>query len=131
MKISETYASNYLKAADLQGRSVPAVIDDCRLEHFDDESKPLLLFRGKSKGLILNKTNAGFLVQVFGDDTDAWRGQTVELYPTSVMFSGRMVDAIRIRLPAQQQRPAAPPAPTAAAPPAAPEPAPFSDDVPF
>lgn len=124
MKMSESYLSGtYLKAADLQGRAITAVIEDCRLEHLDDESKPLLTFRGKEKGLLLNKTNAGFLAQVLGDDTDGWRGKSIELYPTRVMFAGKMVDAIRIRLPIQQ------PQATAAPPPAAKPP--FDDDIPF
>lgn len=99
MKISDAYPSAYIKAADLQGRAITVTISDCRLEHFDDESKPLLLFVGASKGLLLNKTNAGTLADAFGDETDDWRGRVVELYPARVMFGGRMVDAIRLRVP--------------------------------
>jgi hypothetical protein len=138
MKISDAYPGSYLKAADLQGRAPRVTIADCRMEHFDDESKPLLLFVGKERGLILNKTTAGILVARLGDDTDAWLWRVVELYPDRVMFQGRMVDAIRVRMPAVHQTPppAAPPAQNPAhaasfqaqAPAAAP---PFNDDIPF
>lgn len=123
MKISDAFPSTYLKAADLQGRTVRVTIADCRMEHFDDESKPLLMFVGKDRGLILNKTNSGMLVAALGDETDLWRGRVVELYPDRVMFSGRMVDAIRLRVPG----PAAPAATPAAVPTQAPTPAPQPD----
>lgn len=142
MKISDAFPSTYLKAADLQGRAVLVTIADCRMEHLDDESKPMLLFVGKGRGLILNKTNAGILVNALGDETDAWRGRVVELYPDRVMFAGRMVDAIRLRIPqapaASPPPPMHPAAPAAtawqqqAAPQAFPIPAPeLNDDIPF
>lgn len=138
--------SAYLKAANLQGRAWQLTIADCRMEHFDDESKPLLLFAGTERGLILNKTNAGILVNAFGPETDAWRGRVVELYPDRVMFAGRIVDAIRVRIPqaGAASSPAAP-APTPAqqhaaslafqAPSSSPAPAPVQGsefrDIPF
>jgi hypothetical protein len=101
MNIGKEYLnlSAYIKAADLPG-PVRVTIADCRMEHFDDESKPLLLFDGAQKGLLLNKTNAGVLVAALGEETDLWRGHLVELYPTRVPFGGRMVDAVRLRIPA-------------------------------
>lgn len=131
MKISEAFPGTYLKAADLRGRTVKVKIADCRMEHLDDETKPLLLFVGKDRGLILNKTNSGILVNSLGDETDLWRGQVIELYPDRVMFSGRMVDAIRVRVPAQPAAPAPEPPP----PPPRPTPMPaavdLDDDIPF
>lgn len=137
MKISEAFPGTYLKAADLQGRTVRVTIADCRMEHLDDETKPLLLFVGKERGLILNKTNSGILVAALGDETDLWRGRVIELYPDRVMFSGRMVDAIRLRVPAGTPAPPpAPPAPPAAslaaqAPALPTDRPPFDDDIPF
>lgn len=123
MRMSDAFPSNYVKAQDLQGRTVTATIADCRMEDFGGEEKPVLYFQGKEKGLVLNKTNASAIVSAYGDETTAWAGRPVELFVARVMFQGRMVDGIRVRVPA----PAAPePAP---APHASGEP--FNDDIPF
>lgn len=108
MKITDAFPSNYLKAADLNGRTVKVTIADCELEHLDDEQKPVLRFQGKQKGMVLNRTNAAVLAAALGDETGAWVGREVELYPDRTMFQGRMVDCLRLRVPA-------PPAPTAGA----------------
>ena len=126
MNINAAFPGAYLKAADLQGRAVRVQIQDCVMEHLDDGDKPLLTFAGKDRGLILNKTNGGILAAALGDETDLWRGHTIELYPDKVMFSGRMVDAIRVRIPREAQ-----PTPAQPAPPPAPASAPFDDDIPF
>lgn len=106
MNINTAFPSTYLKAADLQGRAVKVTIKDCVIQPLDDGDKPLLTFVGKDRGLILNKTNAGMLAAVLGDETDHWRGKRIELYPDKTMFSGRMVECIRVRIP-QELGPAA------------------------
>lgn len=117
MKISSAFPGAYLKAVDLQGRAARVTIAECAMEHFDEGDKPVLRFSGKDRGLVLNKTNAAVIVDAYGDETNNWRGRPLELYPDRVMFSGRMVDAIRVRIPAAppvtQPAPPAPPAPPA------------------
>ena len=61
------------------------------------ERKWVVYFNEVNKGLVLNKTNATSLAACLGDDTDEWEGQRVVLYPTEVNFSGRMVEAIRVK----------------------------------
>lgn len=112
MRISAAFPSTYLKAADLQGRTVSAVIGRIELEEIGGEHKPIIYFQGKDKGLVLNKTNANNIAAVFGDDTDDWIGGTIQLFPTMVDFQGRSVEAIRVKVP--PRRAAAPPAPTPA-----------------
>ena len=107
MKISDAFPSNYLKAADLNGRTIPVTIADCQLEDLGGESKPVLRFVGKDKGCVLNKSNASVLADAFGDETSAWNGKKIELYSEKVFFQGRMVDGLRVRIPPQ---PAAVPA---------------------
>lgn len=122
MRISAAFPSNYLKAQDLQGRVVTVTIGDCQLAHFDEGDKPALSFSGKDRGLVLNKTNAAIIADAYGDETDHWRGRPLELYADRVMFSGRMVDAIRVRVPAP---------PAAATPEAQPAAVPYDNDIPF
>jgi len=102
MKVSEVYAGSFLKAADLQGRAVMATIDRVTLEKFDDEGSKLVAhFRGKNLGLVLNKTNSAIVAGAYGDDTDAWHGRPLEIFPDKTTFGGRLVDCIRVRIPQQ------------------------------
>ena len=123
MKMSEAFPSRYLKAADLQGRAARVTIDSCAYEQMGDgQNKPVLSFVGKQKGLVLNKTNAQLLVAAYGDDADAWRGKSLEIYPDRTPMQGKIVDCIRVRVPV-------PPAVQAPAPADAGQP--FNDDVGF
>jgi hypothetical protein len=76
--------------------------------------------------VVLNKTNAGNIAMMFGEDMDDWGGSDVELFPTMVDYQGRSVEAIRIR-PVRPQKQAAP----AQAAPAAAGGRPLDDDIPF
>ena len=106
MDINAAFPSNWLKAADLQGRSVSVKIDHVDIETVADEPKPVVYFQGKTKGLVLNKTNAYTISMIYGQETDSWQGAAIEIFPTQVDFQGRQVAAIRVRM--------APPSQTAA-----------------
>lgn len=120
MRISSAFPSQYLKAADLGGRRVKVSISHVAMEDLGGDLKPILYFMSKEKGLVLNKTNANAISQTYGDDTDAWAAQIIELYEATVEFQGRQVQAIRVHVPRQVvqapvQRPTSPPAVVAAA----------------
>lgn len=101
MKMSEAFPSKYLKAADLAGRAHKLVIDGADYAELGDgTAKPALTFIGKQKQLILNKTNGSLLAAAFGDDADKWRGKEIEIYPDKASMQGRIVDCIRVRVPA-------------------------------
>lgn len=123
MKIDELYPSRWIKASDLQGRQVNVVINKIVVEDLGDETKPVLYFRGKDRGLVLNRTNAGVIAAALGDETDGWMGHTITLFPAKVSFSGRLVDAVRVSIPAAK------PAPTPAA--VVSDEPPVEDDFPF
>ncbi len=129
--MSEMFPSNYVKAADLNGKTCPLTIRTCVSEELgqgnDKEKKSVLYFEKAQKGLVLNKTNATVIADAYGDDTDNWTGKAVEIYPTEVDFKGKLVDGIRLRIQPQQQPEKQPePQPTAA--PMADDP---SDAIPF
>lgn len=127
MNIDQSFPSKYLKASDI-GDAQPVVqIARVTVEAVgrEQEQKPILYFVGKSKGVVLNKTNARAIAQIAGsNETDDWTGITVQLYVAQVEFSGESMEAIRIRAPKQR-----------AATPVAPKPAPISeaddDSIPF
>jgi hypothetical protein len=109
MKISEKFRSKFLKASDLQGKTVEAVIESVIEEEIGEarERKPIVYFRGKQRGIVLNSTNAMTLQSVFGDETDSWAGKSVQIFAEPVLFQGKKVDGLRIR-------PATPAAPSPA-----------------
>lgn len=107
MRISAAFPSQYLKAADLQQRRVTVQMSHVMMEDIGGEMKPILYFVGKEKGLVLNKTNANTIVMAYGDDTEYWRDQPLEMFEAMVDFQGRTVAAIRVHAPRRQ--PAAPP----------------------
>lgn len=89
-KVSQTYQSgDWLKSDDLKrpdgsyGR-VEAVIAKVDLTQVKkDRNSDQMIdrlevhFVGKDKCLLLNKTNAGNIAMMYGDDTDNWTGKTI------------------------------------------------------
>ena len=107
MKMSEMYPSNYVKAADLNGKPCPLTIRTCVQEELgqgaDKERKPVLYFQDRQKGLVLNRTNATVIAEAYGDETGGWEGKPVEVFPTQVQFKGKLVDGIRVRIQPEAQ----------------------------
>lgn len=141
MQISTAFPSEFLRAADLQGRQVRATIDRVEIREVgsDGDHKPVLFFSGKDKGLVLNKTNATAIGDAYGDDTDDWTGQPLVLFDAMVSYQGKNVKAIRVRVPTPAELKTA--AKNAAVMKPAPAPAPaaeaenpgagMDDDIPF
>lgn len=108
-------SSDKLHAADLQGRDADVTIEKVAQGEYTDQrgkkiKKPDLYFRGKSKPLGLNSTNARSIAKLVGsNDTEKWIGKTITIYPTITDAYGEQVECIRIRprLPANDNRPAA------------------------
>lgn len=98
-KLNDIFGGNFLKADDLQGRSVPVTISAVEVKEFDDGNKLILSFEGKDKKLVCNRTNASIIQEVLGSsDTDDWVGQKVTLITKKVEFQGKLVPAIRVKL---------------------------------
>jgi hypothetical protein len=102
--INSLYPSNYLKAADLQGKAIRVGIARIVAERIGNDDKNVMYFQGKQKGMVLNKTNAFTIAQAFGPETDNWTGAEIELFPAWVDFQGKQTEAIRIRVPAAPPR---------------------------
>lgn len=98
--MTEAFPGAFLKAADLQGKRVPVIIDKVDMEDIGGEEKPVVHFKGKDRGLVLNRTNANMIAEITGsDETDDWVGVSIILYCAKVDFQGRRVDAIRVDAP--------------------------------
>jgi hypothetical protein len=60
--------------------------------------KPVIHFRGKSRPLALNATNAKTISGLYGPMTEAWPGKSIALYVTTTKDAhDEVVDCIRVR----------------------------------
>lgn len=75
----------YVRPEHLKSRSVRVVIERVTVERFfvngAKVQKPVLWFRGTTKGLILNDGNRRTIARLFGDDISASIGQPILLTP--------------------------------------------------
>jgi len=109
MNVEEVYQSEsqWLKADDLKGRSVNVTIRNVTMTEVGGANKMVVWFNGAEKGLVLNKTNAGTIAMMYGQETDSWGGGQIEIYPTMVDFQGKMVPALRVKPVSRNNGPAA------------------------
>ncbi len=136
MKMSEEFPSKYLKATDLQGREVRVTMSNCEREEVGQKDgqpdfKPVLYFKGKDKGVVLNKTNANTISDFYGDDTADWYDQPVFLYAVDTEYQGKKTKGLRVRIPTAKDNRVQPKAdPISSGPP--PQAAELADDeIPF
>jgi hypothetical protein len=104
--IGEIYQSNsdFLKAEDIGANFWTVTINKVDMKSFDDGSRKLYIaFEELDKGMVLNKTNADTLGDLYGRNTDGWMGRQIMLMTMPVDYQGKKVQAIRLRAPAQQQ----------------------------
>lgn len=138
--INDAFPSNYVKASDLKGNQAVVTVDRVEFEPVgrDKEMKAVAYFIGKTKGMVLNKTNGRKITEIAGSPlTEEWHGVAIVLYPTETEFAGETVECIRVKAVAKGVRRTAPSAPVAPPPPVV-EPAqedysaPLTDDdIPF
>jgi hypothetical protein len=116
MNIGAAFPGKYIKAAELGAARPVVTIDYVVIEAVggDDEQKPVVHFQGKSKGLVLNVTNANMITEICGTpETDNWKGKRILLYATKTEFGGKRVDCIRVDYPPTGAAAPAPPPPPA------------------
>jgi hypothetical protein len=98
--VSELYPPKWVKAADLGGRIVSVKIAGVTVESFrlpdgTHRASAVLAFEGKTKRLILNKTQCKQLIEVTGSERfEDWVGRAVSLAPATAQ-NGKPTIAIR------------------------------------
>ncbi len=105
MKLNEIYESNsnFLKAADLQGKKPILKISAAEIveKDYQDGNGPkkqiVLSFENTEKVLGLNFTNASRIAELTeSEEIEDWVGVSIKLFTEVVSFQNKKVDAIRI-----------------------------------
>jgi hypothetical protein len=110
MRTSDAFPSNYLRAADLKGKTPIVTIDRVVMETLGRESKLVVYFRKAEKGLVLNKTNAMAIADLAGtEETDDWPGKKIRLIQAMVEYQGKREPAVRVEDARGQVAPPKPP----------------------
>lgn len=107
--INEIYKSNSdnIKAEDIGNNMWTMTIKSADVKSFDNgaERKIVLTFHEWDKQLPLNVTNARAIADMHGHNSNGWIGKQIMLFSMPVKFQDRMVNAVRIRAPAQASGP--------------------------
>lgn len=108
--ITNLIESQNLNGEELGARLHNATITNATIREFDNGAKVVVEFAEFSKSLIANKTQTKTLADLFGSNTDLWRGQKIGLFGerlSSGKFAGKWTIKI---IQAQAQQPAPQPA---------------------
>ena len=102
MRVELMFPSDFVKAADLNGKDVTktiksVTIDELTMRGGRKEKKPVIRFQDAEKKLVLNKTNATTIANMYGNATDAWIGKQITMFPTETTIWAETTDCIRIR----------------------------------
>jgi hypothetical protein len=105
--LASTYdQSKYLRAEDLTQEKtlrIKTVTEEMVGIGSDQEKKLVVWFTNSAKGLALNRTNNRTIRSAYGDDTTGWLGKLIVVFPTQADFRGRLVPALRVRIPPPRQ----------------------------
>jgi hypothetical protein len=107
MKSTDVFESKYLKAADISGHEPTVVMDKVEMESIQEgePQRPVLYFKGKKKGMVLNRTNWNTIAYLYGDESDEWPGEKITLFEAMVDFKGTTTPALRIKRPINKTAP--------------------------
>ena len=98
MNVNDLYPSKYVKSDDLGNQRLTLQVGAIKLEAVEEHApdKPVMYFNGKQKGMVLNKTNTLLCANCWGDETDGWTNQWLELFVEPKMFNGKVVNGLSV-----------------------------------
>jgi hypothetical protein len=111
MKTSQMIQSKFLKKEDFPQPEV-LTIKDATLEQVGQgqgDTRWVLWFKEKAKGVVLNVTKIKQLEAAYGDDSDMWNGRKVKLlHDPTVMMGTQQVGGIKFVFPSNAAPPPKP-----------------------
>ncbi len=88
---SEFVKGKYLKGSDIDRRKpIRVTVENVDMREFPEQGRKLLLsFLEIDQELILNKTQTGTMIDLFGQNTGLWRGQRLHLIQVTSSYQNR------------------------------------------
>src|SRR5262245_48023889 len=126
--------SKFLRAEELpmdKVQRIKSVTEELVGQGADQQKKLVVWFTNSPKGLVLNRINNRTIRGAYDDDVAGWTGKLIVVFPTQAELRGRLVGALRVRIPPPKQAKtsgAAPAAQEEAKPAAAKKPAPAAPE---
>lgn len=112
MKTSQMIQSKFLKKDDFPVPEVLTIKDVSLEEVGKGDTRWVLFFKEKHKGVVLNVTKIKQLETAYGDDSDNWVNRKVKLmHDPTVMMGTQQVGGIKFIFPSPGAAAAAPPPP--------------------
>ena len=103
MRTTDLFPSKWIKAEDLDSGPQAVAIRELVIEEIGQgkqrEPKGVLYFPPRPQGLVLNATNCRTIEDAYGTESDAWPGNSIELFSTETDFQGKRVPCVRVRVP--------------------------------
>lgn len=98
LTFQDAFPGRFLTAGHFDGRKVTLTISDVYLDAELDKKKPKLVakFAGKTLELVVNKSNAYCIKEMFGNKLTDWVGRKITFFPTTTMFGEDVVECIRV-----------------------------------
>ena len=100
--VADFFPSKYLEANDLKGKDYVLTISRIDADMFTDNSgqevrKPIVYFQEAKKGLVLNKTNARCIADMYGETVEDWVGKRITVGTAWIDAFGKQTEALRVR----------------------------------
>lgn len=99
------FDSKYLRWFDLEGKGdVCCTIEKVEREELTlrggaKKKSPVVSIKNASKPLVLNRTNADTVAELYGLKPSQWVGKKIVLYVTTTNLKGKPVNCIRVKAP--------------------------------
>lgn len=112
MKTSQMIQSKFLKKEDFPQPEVLTIKGVAIEEVGRGDTRWVLYFNEKHKGIVLNVTKIKQLESTFSDETDHWIGRKIKvMHDPTVMMGQEMVGGIKFVMPSKTANAAPPPPP--------------------
>jgi hypothetical protein len=112
MKTSQMIQSKFLKKEDFPQPEILTIKDVSLEEVGKGDTRWVLWFKEKAKGIVLNVTKIKQLEAAYGDDSDMWNGRKVKvMHDPTVMMGTQQVGGIKFVFPQGASAPPPPPPP--------------------
>lgn len=109
MKTSQMIQSKFLKKDDFPVPEILTIKDMSLEEVGKGDTRWVLFFKEKAKGIVLNVTKIKQLEAAYGDESDNWNGRKVKVeHDPTVMMGTQQVGGIKFIFPKNAQPPAPP-----------------------